>query len=98
MELGPDEQIEIFRIVQEGLANVHRHAGARHATVLIGLRDGQRVVRIADDGRGIDEEAETQGQGLRNIRARAAAIGGRFRMTASAGGGTALEIELRSAG
>ena len=59
-ELGPDEQIEIFRIVQEGLANVRRHAGARRATVLIGLRDGQRVVRIVDDGRGIDEEAEAE--------------------------------------
>ena len=63
VELGPDEQIEIFRIVQEGLANVRRHAGARRATVLIGLRDGRRVVRIADDGRGLDEEAEDAGPG-----------------------------------
>ena len=57
VELGPDEQIEIFRIVQEGLANVRRHASARRATVLIGLRDGQRVVRIVDDGDGFDDEA-----------------------------------------
>src|SRR5262249_14110423 len=71
VELGPDEQIEIFRIVQEGLANVHRHAGARRATVLIGLREGRRVVRIVDDGRGLDDEAEERGQGLRNMRARA---------------------------
>src|SRR5439155_5218655 len=69
VELGPDEQIEVFRIVQEGLANVRRHADARRATVLIGLRDGQRVVRIVDDGRGFDGEAETRGQGLPNMRA-----------------------------
>ena len=45
--------------------------------MLIGLREGQRVVRIADDGKGFEEEADAPGQGLRNMRARAAAIGGR---------------------
>jgi signal transduction histidine kinase len=95
VELGPDEQIEIFRIVQEGLANVRRHANARRATVLIALRDGQRVVRIVDDGDGFVEEAESRGHGLRNIRTRAAAIGGAFRLDSVAGGGTSLEVVLR---
>ncbi len=96
VELGPDEQIEIFRIVQEGLANVRRHANARRATVLIGLRDGQRVVRIADDGEGFDEDVESRGQGLRNIRSRAAAIGGAFRLVSRPGRGTSLEVVLRA--
>ena len=96
VELRPDEQIEIFRIVQEGLANVRRHANARRATVLIGLRDGQRVVRIADDGEGFDEEVESRGQGLRNIRSRAAAIGGAFRLVSRPGRGTSLEVVLRA--
>jgi signal transduction histidine kinase len=95
--LGPDEQIEVFRIVQEGLANVRRHASARRATVLIGVRDGERVVRIVDDGRGFDDQADSAGHGLRNIRARASAIGGGFRLATSPGGGTALEVVLRSA-
>jgi signal transduction histidine kinase len=96
VELGPDEQIEIFRIVQEGLANVRRHANARRATVLIGLRDGQRVVRIVDDGEGFDENAESRGQGLRNIRTRATAIGGVFRLASRPGSGTSLEVVLRA--
>jgi signal transduction histidine kinase len=96
VELGPDEQIEVFRIVQEGLANVRRHAGAQTATVLIGLRDGRRVIRIADDGRGLTGEAEGHGQGLANMKTRAAAIGGRFRLTSSPGAGTALEVVLRA--
>ena len=96
--LGPDEQIEVFRIVQEGLANVQRHARARYATVLIGVRDGERVVRIVDDGRGFDGRTEQPGQGLRNMRARASAIGGGFRLATSPGDGTALEVVLRSAG
>lgn len=98
VELGPDEQIEIFRIVQEGLANVRRHANARRATVLIGVRDGERLVRIVDDGQGFADEGEASGQGLRNMRSRASAIGGAFRLSTSPGGGTALEVVLRSAG
>jgi signal transduction histidine kinase len=96
VELRPDEQIEIFRIVQESLANVRRHANARRATVLIGVRDGERVVRIVDDGDGFDDEAENRGQGLRNIRSRAAAIGGAFRLVTRPGGGTSLEVVLRA--
>ena len=45
MQLAPDEQIEIFRIVQEGLANVRKHSGAGRADVGIGQRGGRRVVR-----------------------------------------------------
>jgi signal transduction histidine kinase len=86
----------VFRIVQEGLANVRRHAGARTATVLIGAREGRRVIRIADDGHGLTEEAEGRGQGLANMKTRAAAIGGRFRLTSSPGAGTALEVILRA--
>jgi signal transduction histidine kinase len=96
VELRPDEQIEIFRIVQESLANVRRHANARRATVLIGLRDGQRVVRIVDDGEGFVEDAAIRGQGLRNIRTRAAAIGGVFRLVSHPGSGTSLEVVLRA--
>ena len=96
VELGPDEQIEIFRIVQESLANVRHHANARRATVLIGLRDGQRVVRIVDDGAGFDDKAESRGQGLRNIRDRTAAIGGALRLVSRPGSGTSLEVILRA--
>ena len=44
IHLAPDEQIEIFRIVQEGLANVRKHAHATRAEVTIGQRDGERFV------------------------------------------------------
>jgi len=52
-------------------------------------------VTVHDDGLGFDEEQPTPGQGLRNIRARASAIGGGFRLVTSPGGGTALEVVLR---
>ncbi len=74
--LAPDEQIEVFRIVQEGLANVRKHAAARRAEVWIGQRHGRRLVRIRDDGKGFDGEEAAAGQGLKNMRRRAASIDG----------------------
>jgi signal transduction histidine kinase len=93
--LGADEQIELFRIVQEGLANVRKHAGARRAEVRIGRRGGQRVVSVSDDGAGFDGEPTAAGQGLRNMRARAGRIGGALTLRSQPGRGTALEIVLR---
>ena len=93
--LAPDEQIEIFRIVQEGLANVRRHAGATRAVVTVGRRTGRRIVRVEDDGRGFENEDPGAGQGLQNMRRRANAIEGGFRLHTAPGRGTALEVTLR---
>ena len=99
MRLAPDEQIEVFRIVQEGLANVRKHAGARHADVLITRRGGRRVLVVVDDGTGFEsgaaEENARAGQGLQNIRRRATSIGAAFALRSSPGQGTALEVVLR---
>jgi Histidine kinase len=97
VRLAPDEQIEVFRIVQEGLANVRKHARASHADVVIGERiDGERFVTIYDDGEGFDGEDTAAGQGLKNIRSRAESIDGGFRLTSKPGFGTALEVVLRT--
>jgi signal transduction histidine kinase len=96
VQLGPDEQIEIFRIVQEGLANVRSHSRAQRAEVTIGQREGRRLVSISDDGEGFNgADVSPAGQGLKNIRSRSAAIGGAFRLSSRPGRGTALEVTLR---
>jgi signal transduction histidine kinase len=97
IRLAPDEQIEIFRIVQEGLGNVRRHANATRADVVIGRRpSGERFVAIEDDGTGFPQEAPTRGQGLRNMRDRASSIDGGFSVRSTPGLGTALEVVLRT--
>src|SRR6478672_1863185 len=96
VRLAPDEQIEVFRIVQEGLANARKHAGARNADVKIELRGDERVVTIVDDGAGFDDDTVSTGQGLRNMKARSASIGGGFRLRSEPGRGTALEVVLRA--
>ena len=86
IRLAPDEQIEIFRIVQEGLGNVRRHANATSAEVVIGRRpSGERFVAIEDDGEGFTPEAQTAGHGLRNMRARALSIDGGLNVRSTPG-------------
>jgi signal transduction histidine kinase len=94
--LAPDEQIEVFRIVQEGLANVRKHAGAAQADVWIGRDGTKRVVRILDDGAGFEPSENGAGQGLKNMKLRAATIGGKLELATAPGGGTTLEVVLRA--
>lgn len=96
IRLAPDEQIEVFRIVQESLGNVRRHARARHAAVEISQSAGRRVVVVRDDGVGFDERTGV-GHGLENMRRRAEAIEGTLRVRSAPGRGTALEVVLRPA-
>jgi signal transduction histidine kinase len=97
VKLAPDEQIEVFRIVQEGLGNARRHAGASHVEVSISQRLGRRVVVVSDDGVGFDPSAVQDGQGVSNMRTRAEAIDGQLWVRSSPGRGTAVEVVLRAA-
>jgi signal transduction histidine kinase len=97
VRLAPDEQIEVFRIVQEGLGNARRHAGASHVEVSITQRAGRRVVTISDNGVGFDETAVVDGQGVTNMRTRALAIDGALTLRSDPGGGTDIEVVLRPA-
>ena len=96
LALAPDEQIEVFRIVQEGLANVRKHANARRAEVVIGQRRSERFVIVRDDGIGFNGDMDPAGQGLENLRQRTATIGGLFSLHSAPGQGTALEVTLRA--
>jgi signal transduction histidine kinase len=96
LALAPDEQIEVFRIVQEGLANVRQHAGAQRAEVNIGRRGSERFVVVRDEGVGFNGDTDPAGQGIKNLRQRAATIGGAFSLRSAPGQGTALEVTLRA--
>jgi signal transduction histidine kinase len=96
VRLAPDEQIEVFRIVQEGLANVRKHANARHADVRIERRNGRRVLAVEDDGAGFESNGDGAGQGLQNMRRRAASIDGALALRSTPGRGTAVEVVLRT--
>src|SRR5581483_11903790 len=92
----PDISTAVFRTVQEALTNVARHPGASQAWIALEERDGELVVEIADDGRGItDSERVGVGSlGLLGMRERARLLGGRLTITGANGGGTTVRAAI----
>jgi signal transduction histidine kinase len=80
----------LFRIVQEALTNVSRHAHASQVNVELGMKSGCMTLEIGDDGKGITEMAATgpRSLGILGMRERAAALGGVLEVAPRAGGGT----------
>ena len=76
--LPPDTAIHLYRIIQEALANAHKHGGAQTAHVALRAQPDRFVVNIRDDGRGIAwlDEAEPVGFGILGMRERAALLRG----------------------
>jgi signal transduction histidine kinase len=85
-----------YRIVQEALTNVTRHAGARSASVSIGQEDDTLTVEVTDDGRGGPTFATGagSGSGIAGMRERAAALGGHLDAGPTPGGGFAVRARL----
>ena len=81
-----------FRIVQEGLTNVVRHAGDARARVRIAREGGDLVVEVSDDGRAVTGFEE--GNGIRGMRERAASLGGSVSLQPGLRGGLVLRAVL----
>ena len=88
--------IEVVRVVQEALANVRRHSGARHAAVTLGMVNGDILVEIEDDGRGFGPET-SYGMGLTGMRERVHVLGGRLEVEGREGRGTRVFLRVRLA-
>ena len=91
--LREDEQLVVYRVVQESLSNVIEHAQASKVEVLVRRRGARGVVRVTDEGRGFDLR-RTSGHGLPGMRERALLAGGRLDVRSSPGSGTVVELEL----
>jgi signal transduction histidine kinase len=93
LELGVEEQL--YRLGQEALANVVKHARASNATVRIAVTADTVLVEVADDGGGFDPAAVGREHfGLRSMRGRVADLGGRLEVTSAPGRGTVLRVEV----
>ncbi len=89
--LPPQTAIHLYRIAQEALTNVARHAGAHQVELLLAAGGQTLRLRIADDGAGMPAEAG-RGLGLSGMRERAEMLGGRFHF--NPGPGAAVEVEI----
>jgi signal transduction histidine kinase len=96
LKLIPEAAIAIFRIVQESLTNIIKHAQAQNVEVAIATQGQALVITVRDDGVGLpDERREAlRSHGLAAMRHRAIALGGHFRIARLPARGTQIEVRL----
>ena len=93
--LAREQELAIFRVAQESLTNVARHAQARNVNLALNVRDGTVVLSVRDDGRGITKrEANGRRLGLGGMHERALLVGGQLTVQRCDHGGTEVRLEV----
>jgi signal transduction histidine kinase len=94
--LPPATEIALFRVVQEALTNIVKHARAGAVTIALRPEPGLVTLTVADDGAGFDGEARAMaaGMGMASMRERAEAVGARARIESAPGRGTRVIVEV----
>ncbi len=96
--LGTDVEMHIYRVMQEALHNIGKHARARHVSVVLETRGAHAVLAVQDDGRGYDVDAvrrpPVRGIGLVSMSERVQIIGGTLEITSAPGRGTTVLLRV----
>ena len=96
--ITPEQEMAIFRISQEALANIERHSGAQHVVLNIYSSKNDIVLNIKDDGKGFNLKAPPSGHGLKNMRQRAEETDGSLQVISKPGLGTSITASFPSKG
>jgi PAS domain S-box-containing protein len=97
VEVGDrDSETAIFRILQEALTNVARHSGANHVDIFLTRLNGELILEVKDNGRGLtdDDLSKTRSFGLLGMRERALFLGGDVEVTGFPGKGTTVKVRV----
>jgi two-component system, NarL family, sensor histidine kinase UhpB len=92
--LSPDVELVVYRIAQEGLTNVLRHADARSATVTLKADAETLTLRVADDGQGMPAQLPGGTAGIAGMRERALLVGGRLSIQSRPDQGTEVRLTI----
>jgi signal transduction histidine kinase len=93
--LPPEVETALYRIAQEALTNVAKHADAGHVSVVVTRRDGSVTVVVEDDGRGFGAVGgEPAGLGLVGMKERVGLLGGRLAIESTEGSGTTIAVDV----
>ena len=93
--LSTEAELAVYRIAQESLTNVARHANASQVDLVLEPGAGSVVLRVIDDGRGMDESAALNGHGgLRGMREQAVLAGGALAVKPARAGGVEIRLEV----
>jgi signal transduction histidine kinase len=93
-ELGRDEERLVYRLVQESLTNVVKHAHASHVEVSAAEGEGAIEIAVRDDGEGFDAGTSTAGRGLTGMRERIELLGGEIAVSSKPGAGTEISARV----
>jgi signal transduction histidine kinase len=93
--LPPEVETVLYRVVQEALSNVVKHAGAEHVSIVLAQRDAWVAATIDDDGRGFDQAVVREDAlGLVGMRERLGLVGGTLEIESSPGSGTTVAAQV----
>ena len=94
--IGPGLANGLFHIVQEGLANIAKHARARNVKLSLSYEDEHLVLELKDDGRGFDVATVNKiaGHGMRNMEERARVLNGEWLVDSASGNGTRIQVRM----
>jgi two-component system sensor histidine kinase UhpB len=95
--LGEDVEVVVYRVAQEALTNVARHAGARQVTLSLAHADATVTLTVDDDGSGIPPYVGDEARGITGMRERALLAHGRLRIGRGPAGGTRVRLEVPAA-
>jgi two-component system sensor histidine kinase UhpB len=92
--LGDDAEIVVYRVAQEALTNVARHADAKRIVMALAHADGAVTLTVDDDGRGVPSHAGREARGITGMRERALLVHGRLKVGASPIGGARVTLRV----
>ena len=96
MRVGPDVRREVLLILKEAVTNIGRHSRATAAEIEFRVERHRMHLRVRDNGRGFDLAHDNPGNGLRSMRRRVTALGGRLEIESAAGRGTDVRFDVQS--
>jgi len=93
--LPPSLETTLYRVVQEALSNIVKHAAAERVSIVVSQRGGTVAATVDDDGRGFDEGAvRADALGLTGMRERLALVGGTLELESAPGRGTTVAAQV----
>ncbi|HEY5637977.1 MAG TPA: PAS domain-containing sensor histidine kinase [Burkholderiales bacterium] len=95
--VGKPAATAVYRVLQESLTNIARHANAKNAWIVLGIERGEVRLDVEDDGKGIDPDTLARSLGLKGMRERALYLGGTLEVSRAPRGGTRVQLRVPAA-
>jgi signal transduction histidine kinase len=94
MKLGVDVRRQVFLIFKESVNNIVRHSDCKQAGIDFRVEHGWLTLELIDDGKGFDDQEDSDGHGLASMRERAKALGGDLEVISQNGDGTTVRLRV----